>query len=105
MFIIVHILRNRKHYCANGNLVHSKTTNNGELKVYKRNGGTPNTIKKCQKSLQVLLPKRKVDMSLVSESEMHSGFHCSNVEDDADLIGTECDCIRNSPDVQANREF
>lgn len=44
-------------------------------------------------------------MSLVSESEMHSGFHCSNVEDDADLIGTECDCIRNSPDVQANREF
>lgn len=81
------------------------TTNNGELKVYKRNGGTPNTIKKCQKSLQVLLPKRKVDMSLVSESEMHSGFHCSNVEDDADLIGTECNCIRNSPDVQANREF
>lgn len=26
MFIIVHILRNRKHYCANGTLVHSKTT-------------------------------------------------------------------------------
>lgn len=44
-------------------------------------------------------------VAIVSESEMHSGFHCSNVEDDADLIGTECNCIRNSPDVQANREF